>query len=114
MTYQEIAAAVGRVAAAAECGYTYRQWPEGEAPEPPYLLFYYPGRNDTFADDTNYCPVVQLNLELYTDEKDPGLEQRVERAMAAEGWPYLKSETYLTSERMYEVLYETEVILDEQ
>lgn len=112
MTYQEIAAAVGRIAAAAQCEYTYYQWPPGEAPDPPYLLFYYPGRDDVFADDRNYCQVTQLNLELYTDAKDPELEQRVEDALELEEFGYQKTESHIDAEQMYEVLYETEVILN--
>lgn len=112
MTYQEISDAVGEIAGAAGCPHTYYQWAKGSAPEPPYVLFYYPERRDLFADDENYISIVKLNLELYTDAKDPERELRLEAALAGAGFSFLKSETYLESESMYEVLYETEVILD--
>lgn len=89
---------------------TYYQWPEGHAPNPPYLVFYYPGDDDFIADDSNYAKIRPLVVELYTDEKDFALEKQVEEALS--GMVYERDETYIDSERMFEVTYTMEVVLN--
>ena len=44
-------------------------------------------------------------MEVYTDKKDPELEKRVEDVLDAHEVFYNKSETWIGSERLYEVLY---------
>ena len=67
-------------------------------------------RRHTFhADNINYYSWKQLDVELYTDTKDPDAEQRVEDVLTAHEISYVKSETWIESERLYEVLYEMEV-----
>ena len=48
-------------------------------------------------------------MELYTDLKDPDLENRLETVLDRHGLFYEKSEVWIESERMYEVLYEFEI-----
>ena len=45
-------------------------------------------------------------FELYTDKKSPKLEKRIEKVFTDHEVFYQKSETWIESERMYEVLYE--------
>ena len=49
----------------------YDHFAEGESPDPPFLVFLFPGTDNVFADDTVYQKIDQLNIELYTDKKDP-------------------------------------------
>lgn len=90
--------------------YNYYFFPEGEVPDPPYLLFYYPNRNDLIADNINYVYIPQLNIELYTNEKNFTAEKAVEDVLISNGIAFSKSESYIDSENLYEVLYITEVI----
>lgn len=106
MTYQEI----NTMLQAIGLPVTYYQWPEGHAPEPPYLVFYYPGDNDFKADDRNFVKIRELVVELYTDEKDVELEETVEEALS--GMVYERDETYIDSERMFEVAYTMEVVIN--
>ena len=46
-----------------------------------------------------------MRLELYTDAKDFASEQKAEDALDAAGIFYNKSETWIDSEKLYEVLY---------
>lgn len=94
---------------------TYLQWPEGAVPALPYICYYF-SRSDNFgADDTVYQEIEVLNVELYTKQKDFTTEKKVEDALGNASTFWNKSETYLTSENMYEVLYESEVVItDEQ
>ena len=56
-----------------------------------------------------YFKVKQLDVELYTDKKDLALEEELEKILDAQGIFYNKTETYIKSEKLYEVLYELEV-----
>ena len=48
-------------------------------------------------------------MELYTDKKDPELEEKLEDILTAHEIPWEKSEVWIESEKMYEVLYQTEI-----
>ena len=48
-------------------------------------------------------------MELYTDLKAPALENKVEEALDAASIFYNKSETWIESEKLYEVLYTFEM-----
>ena len=87
----------------------YYQWPVGLAPDPPYLVFYFPGDNDFKADDSNYAKIRELTVELYTDHKDFALEETVESVL--DPLVYSRYESYLDTERMFMVSYETEVLI---
>lgn len=56
-----------------------------------------------------YHSFKRLDIELYTDEKSPETEQKVEEILLRRNIYYIKTETWIASEEMYEVLYETEV-----
>ena len=90
----------------------YYQWPDGHAPDPPYIVFYFPGDNDFIGDNSNYQKIRELTVELYTDQKDFALEETVEEVMSS--LVYSRYETYIDSERMYQVVYETEVLITEE
>ncbi|MCM1232952.1 MAG: hypothetical protein NC489_22735 [Ruminococcus flavefaciens] len=92
-----------------EIPFAYHHFAEGESPAPPFLLYLTPGSDNFSADGKVYLKVTQLDVELYTDQKDPGLEERLEAVLDAAGLFYNKTESYIDSERLYEVLYEMEV-----
>ena len=46
---------------------------------------------------------------MYTDRKQPELEERVEEVLTRHEIYYTKTESYIESERLYEVIYEMEV-----
>ena len=82
---------------------------EGESPEPPFLVFLYPNSDNFAADGMVYFKVNRLNIELYTDLKDVELEETVEAVLDKHGIFYEKSEVWIESENLYEVLYQMEV-----
>ena len=94
-----------------ECNlpFAYDHFAEGESPDPPFLVFLFPGTDNMFADNQVYYKVNQLNIELYTDKKDPEIEIQIEDVLAAREVAYEKMETWIDSEKMYEVLYQTEI-----
>ena len=87
----------------------YDHFAEGESPEPPFLIFLFPGSDNMFADNGVYFKISQLNMELYTDKKDPELEEKLEDILTAHEIPWEKSEVWIDSEKMYEVLCQTEI-----
>lgn len=99
------------VAMAEETGlpFAYDHFVEGQSTEPPFLVFLYPGANNFAADGITYFKVNRLHLELYTDEKSIELEEKVEAMLTRHGIFYGKSEVWIESENLYEVLYEMEV-----
>ena len=50
-----------------------------------------------------------MNIELYTDRKDPAVEQKLEDALDAASIFYNKTEVWIDSEKLYEVLYQFEM-----
>ena len=87
----------------------YHHFAEGESPAPPFLLYLSPGSDNFSADGRVYWKADQLDVELYTDLKDPELEERLEAVLDAAGLFYNKTESYIDSEKLYEILYEMEV-----
>lgn len=90
---------------------TYLQWPEAAVPALPYICYYFPTSNNFGADNTVYAPINRLIVELYTKNKDFATEALVEAQLGVITGFWNKSETYLDSEEMYEVLYESEVTI---
>jgi hypothetical protein len=88
----------------------YDHFAEGEASDPPFLIFLFPGSDNVFADDTVFQKIDELNIELYTDKKDPDTETKIENILISHDLPYEKSEVWIESEKMYEVLYQTQII----
>ena len=85
--------------------YAYDHFAEGEAPDPPFVCYLLPGSDNFSADGTVYRKFTEVRLELYTDLKDSVAEQNVEGVLDAAGIFYNKSETWIDSEKLYEVLY---------
>lgn len=86
---------------------TYRAWPEGKAPSLPFLCYLCSDFDNLFADGEVYFASANVRVELYTALKDTVLEAKVETALR--GFHWQKSETYISTERCYMILYEIEV-----
>ena len=89
--------------------YAYDHFAEGESPDPPFLCYLVPGSDNFRADGKAYYKIDQVHMELYTDLKAPALENKVEEALDAASIFYNKSETWIESEKLYEVLYTFEM-----
>ena len=89
--------------------FTYHHYAEGESPDPPFLLYLYPESSNYGADNIVYVKGTRVYIELYTDRKDPETEGRVEHALETHGIYWEKSEVWIESESLYEVLYSFEM-----
>ena len=105
MTYEEIHEMMQEIGLPS----AYHHFAEGESPAPPFVIFLSPGENTFSADNVNYYNFKKLDIELYTDKKSPETEKMVEEVLQEHEIFYQKSELWIESERLYEVLFEMEV-----
>lgn len=108
MTYQDFKGILDTIG----LQYTYRSFPIGNVPELPYFVFYFPSSDDFSADNINYVRIDNVNIELYTENKDFETEKQVETILTQNGFYFDKSETYIQQEQMYEVLYTIQIITE--
>lgn len=91
--------------------FAYDHFAEGESPAPPFVCFLFPASDNFSADGKVYCKANEVHIELYTDRKDLAAEGKLEDAFDRRSIFYDKTEVWIESESLYEVLYifETEV-----
>ena len=90
---------------------TYYDWTSAETvPEPPYIAYLHAYSNPVIADDHNILDIGVFQVELYTDKKDLASEKLVEDKLKELYLPYLKTETKLETEGMYQIVYEINLI----
>ena len=85
----------------------YWAFPEREAPPLPYVCYLVTGSNPLFADGTTYFSSDTVQIELYTEVKDPASEKLVETAMSS--FHPKKYQEYLSTEQCWMTTYEIEV-----
>ena len=110
MTYQEVAAMIKSIGVP----FAYYQFPNNTEQACPFICFFFSSSNDLAADNTNYQRIRELNIELYTDNKDFQLEETVESTLNQNGLVYYREETYLDSERMYMVTFTTQIVITDE
>ncbi len=88
----------------------YDHFAEGESPDPPFLCFLFPASDNFSADGRVYQRIDSLHIELYTDRKQPETEALVEAVLEENELFYEKTEVWIPEEKLYEVLYITEVL----
>lgn len=89
--------------------FAYDHFAQGESPDPPFICYLIPSSDNFSADGLAYYKINQYNIELYTDLKDLSLERKLEEALDEASIFYNKSETWIESESLYEVLYTFEM-----
>lgn len=92
--------------------FAYYQFPEGTEQPTPFICFYFTNSDDMIADNTNYSKIRQLVVELYTDEPDFALESDIESELSSNELVYAKNAAYIDSEKMWQIAYTTEVVLN--
>ena len=89
--------------------FAYSHFAEGESPEPPFLCYLLPRSDNFSADGRVYHKLSVVHFEVYTDKKDRTLENRVEDVFDKNNIFYNKSEVWINSEKLYEVIYSFEL-----
>ena len=85
--------------------FAYDHFAEGESPDPPFICYLSANSDNFAADGKVYYKIDEYHIELYTDRKDPELEDSVEAVLDGHGVFYDKSEVWIESEKLYEVMY---------
>lgn len=89
--------------------FAYDHFAEGESPDPPFICYLIPNSDNFSADGRAYYKINEIHIELYTDCKDLSAEQQVEAVLDEHGIFYEKTEVWIESENLYEVLYTFEM-----
>ena len=89
--------------------FAYDHFAQGESPDPPFICYLIPGTNNFSADGVAYYKINQYKIELYTELKDLSLERKIDEALDEASIFYNKSESWIESESLYEVLYTFEM-----
>lgn len=89
--------------------FAYDHFAEGEAVDPPFICYLLPESDNFAADGKVYFKANEVHIELYTDTKDLSVEQKVEAVLDEHGFYYDRSEVWIESEKLYEVLYTFEM-----
>ena len=89
--------------------FAYSHFAEGESPEPPFMCYLLPRSDNFSADGRVYHKLSSVHFEVYTDKKDRVLENRVEDVLDKNNIFYNKSEVWINSEKLYEVIYSFEL-----
>ena len=85
--------------------FAYDHFTEGESSDPPFICYLLPETDNFAADGRVYLKVNEVNIELYTDTKNLPVEQQVEAVLDKYGIFYERSEVWIQSEKLYEVMY---------
>ena len=89
--------------------FAYDHFVEGESPKPPFICYLLPGSNNFAADGKVYFHINEVRIELYTDKKDLSVETKVTAVLDEHGIFYNRSEVWIASEKLYEVIFQMEV-----
>lgn len=78
-------------------------------PTPPYLVYLFAFSNNFGADNKVYAKGNSYQVELYSNKKDLASEKLIEDALDANEIYWEKTETFIDTENLYQVLYEIEI-----
>ena len=75
-------------------------------PSPPYIVYLFSYNSNFGADNKVYDVKKNFQVELYSKAKDLASEKLIEDLLDANEIYWEKTETYIESEGLYQVLYE--------
>lgn len=78
-------------------------------PTLPWGVYRTVNQSKFYADGEIYYNITQYDIELYTAKKESKTEKKLEVALSNAGITFTKTELYIESEKLYEILYECEV-----
>ena len=83
----------------------YRMFPVGAAPALPFIVYYSQGTDNAFGDNQTYHVVEDINVCLYSAQKDTTSESAIETALNNANIPWTHSEVYIDTEECFEITY---------
>lgn len=88
----------------------YRCFPVGEAPALPYICYEIEGSRNFIGDNEVIKEILDVDIDLYSKNKDTVSEGLIESALKTAKIPWNKAETYIDSEDCYMVTYSITLI----
>lgn len=110
MTRKEVANMVASIG----LPYAYYQFDENTAQAPPFVVFFFTGSNDVYADMKNYQRIEGLSVEFYSAEKDFETEEAIEAILNDADLTFYKEQSYIDSEKIWQTAYDMEILLTEE
>lgn len=89
----------------------YRAFPVGKAPKLPFICYLCTNTNNFDADDYVYQVIQEVDVELYTANKDEQKERLVEDKLNENGLVWDKYEDYIDSENCYMITYTVQLVI---
>ena len=87
----------------------YRAFPTSAAPSLPFICFKEIESNNFVADCQVYHKITEVDIELYSDQKDTVSEEGIESMLNNKKIIWDKSEYYIDSENMLQIVYGIEI-----
>lgn len=109
MTYQEVNNLISEIATALKCEYAYSTFKDGKRDR--FIIFFYDGSDDLFADNENYQSIENLRIDFYSATKEIDSEQTIQSILKAHELGYDKNTSYISSEQIHMTTYNTEVLI---
>ncbi len=81
-----------------------------KATTPPFITYQFSASGDLLADNQNYVAISGFQIELYTVKKDLAKEAAVENLLKTQRLPYRKTEAWVESEKLRQVVYEVQLV----
>ena len=75
-------------------------------PSPPYVVYLFSYSSNFGAENKVYNALKNFQVELYTTKKDPASEKLIEDALNGADAYWEKTEMFIDTEGLYQVLYE--------
>lgn len=80
------------------------------SPSPPFITYQFAYDNDFMADNQNFAGIANFQVELYTKAKDVAAEKKIQDLFKTLSMPYRKNEAWLDSEKLFQIIYEIQLI----
>lgn len=109
MTQEELHSALKSLGMPVSYG-EFEDTKQNPAPAPPFITYQFSSNSDLFADNHNYVEIGNFQVELYTVKKDLAREKLLQDKLKELRIPYSKTETRIPEEKMYQVVYEIQLI----
>ena len=78
--------------------------------QPPFMVWYYDETSEFYADGICYATVDSIVMELYGDEYDRSMEDKIEGVLKKYEIGYQKQREHIEDENLYETIYLMEVL----
>ncbi len=89
----------------------YRAFPVGKAPKLPFICYVCTNTDNFDADDSVYQVIQEVDVELYTANKDEASERLVEAKLNENGLVWDKYEDYIDSENCFMITYTVQLFI---